>query len=104
MATLNVGEVKKFGDVRFLYLYSYKQANSMISQLTDDDLGTGTGTNLRTHLIRVDLGLTKFFQWQNLLFIQDELSPNDPARRFFVPLQRGAETTYRIQSQFQFNF
>ncbi len=104
MATLNVGEVKKFGDVRFMYIYGVKQANSMISQLTDDDLGTGTGVNLRTHLIRIDLGLTKFFQWQNLLFIQDELSPNDPARRFFVPLQRGAGTTYRIHSQFQFTF
>ena len=104
MGTINVGEVKKFGDLRFLYIYAVKQANSIISQVTDDDLGTGVGVNIRTHNIRVDLGLTKFLQWQNFLFIQDELSPNDPARRFFVPLQRGADTTYRIQSQFQINF
>ncbi len=104
MATLNAGEVKKFGDARFLYIFGYKQANSIISQVTDDDLGTGTGVNLRIHNIRVDLGLTKFLQWQNLLFIQNELTGNDPARHFFVPLQKGAKTTYRIQSQFQFNF
>jgi hypothetical protein len=104
MATLNVGEVKKFGDVRFLYLYGYKQANSMISQVTDDDLGTSVGVNIKSQNFRIDLGLTKFLQWQNLLFIQNEISPNDPARNFYVPLQRGANTQYRVQSQFQFTF
>jgi hypothetical protein len=104
MGTLNVGQVKKFGDVRFLYIFGYKQANALISQVTDDDLGTGTGVNIRTHNIRVDLGLTKFLQWQNLLFIQDELSGNDPRRNFFVPVQKGTNTAYRVQSQFQFTF
>lgn len=104
MGTLNVGEVKKFGDLRFLYIYGYKQANSMIAQVTDDDLGTSTGVNIRSQNFRIDLGLTKFLQWQNLIFIQNEISSNDPARNFYVPLQRGANTQYRVQSQFQFTF
>jgi len=96
--------VKKFGDARLMYGYFIKDANSMISEVTDDDIGTGVGTNIRAHMIRFDLGLAKFLQWQNILFIQDELSPNDPARNFFVPLQRGANTSYRIHSQFVFSF
>lgn len=101
---INIGETKKFGDVLFKYAYYYKQANSMISQLTDDDVGTGTGVNLRTHAIRLDLGLNKWMVWQNRIYIQNELAGNDPARNFFVPLQRGAATQYRYQSQLQFSF
>ncbi len=104
MATVGIGSVKKMGDLRFLYGYFVKDANAMISQVTDDDIGSGVGTNIRTHYIRVDLGLTKFLQWQNLLFIQNEISPNDPARDFYTPLQKGANTLYRIQSQLQFTF
>jgi ubiquinone/menaquinone biosynthesis C-methylase UbiE len=43
MGQFSVGETKKAGDVAFKYGYFYKQANSMISQITDDDVGTGTG-------------------------------------------------------------
>jgi len=104
MATLSVGEVKKFGDLRFLYQYAYKDANSMISQVTDDDLGTGTGVNLRTHGIRVDLGLNKFLEFDNKLFIQDPVRGNDPARKLFVPVPAGVNTSYRIQSEFNVKF
>jgi hypothetical protein len=104
MGTFNVGEVKNARDLRFMYLFAIKDANSMISQVTDDDLGTGTGVNIRGHLVRFDLGLTKFLQWQNLVFIQNERRPNNPALNFFVPLQAGAGTQFRIQSQFQFSF
>ena len=104
-AQVSFGSVKKAGDLRFLYAYHIKEANSMISQLTDDDIGSGVSVNTRTHYIRVDLGLTKFLQWQNLLYIQDEISGNDPARNFFLasPVS-GAKTQYRIHSQFAFTF
>ncbi len=104
MVTGSLGQVKKLGDLRFLYIYSIKDANAMISQVTDDDLGTNSGVNIATHHFRVDLGLTSFLQWQNLFFIQNERSKSDPAALFFVPLQEGAATQYRIQSQLQFNF
>jgi hypothetical protein len=104
MATLNAGEIRKAGDIRFLYTYTEKDANSLISQFTDDQIGTNTGVNIRTHAIRFDVGLTRFLQWQNIFYIQNEISGNDPARHFFVPVQAGAATQYRVQSSLFLNF
>lgn len=104
MATLNAGQIKKAGDVRFLYLYGVKDANSMISQFTDDHLGTNSGVNIRTHSIRMDVGLARFLQWQNAFYIQNEISPNDPARHFYVPVQQGAATQHRFESSIFVNF
>jgi len=99
MATSIAGDVKNPHDVRFMYLFAIKDAKSMISQLTDDALGTGSGVNIATHLIRFDVGLNKFMAWQNLLFIQNELAGDDPARNFFVNVQKGTGTQYWLQSQ-----
>jgi hypothetical protein len=104
MATANWGNVRNFGDVRFLYQYSIKEANSLVSQFTDDDLGTTSTVNLATQGIRFDFGLNRFLQWQNLLFIQNAKSPNNPAQNFFVPVPRGANTTYRYLGQLAFTF
>jgi hypothetical protein len=102
MASVNFGQIRKYGDMRFLYQYSWKQANSMISQFTDDDLGTGSGVNTRVNSVRFDLGITRFLQWQNILFIQDPIAANKPG--FFVPLQKGANTTYRYLGHLAFTF
>ncbi|MGO9274684.1 MAG: putative porin [Terriglobia bacterium] len=101
---LNFGSVTKAGDVRLLYAYAEKEANSMISEVTDDYLGSTSGVNMRTHEIRVDVGLNRYLVWQNLFFIQNEISSNDPKRNFFVPVQVGAATQYRLQTQVQFSF
>jgi len=76
----------------------------MISQFTDDDLGTGSGVNIRVHAIRADVGLTRFLQWQNLLFVQNEISGNNPAHQFFIPLQVGAKAGIRYLGQLSFTF
>ena len=76
----------------------------MIAQFTDDDLGTGATTNIAVHAIRFDLGLTRSLQWQNLWFIQNARRANDPTQQFFVPVQRGANTTYRYLGQLAFTF
>ena len=104
MGILSIGSVKKRGDMRVLYSYSVKSANSMIAQFTDDDLGTATGVNTRVHAFRYDLGLTRFLQWQNLFFFQDEISKSNPAIGFFVPVQRGANTTFRYLGHLAFTF
>ncbi|MEK6325550.1 MAG: hypothetical protein AABN33_28240 [Acidobacteriota bacterium] len=59
LAAVQVGRPTKRGDMSFLYVFSIKGANSIISHLTDDDLGTGTGVNLRTHYFRWELALAK---------------------------------------------
>jgi uncharacterized coiled-coil protein SlyX len=104
IGSVNFGAVKKAGDLRFLYQYAIKDANALISQFTDDDLGTGTGVNIGVHALRFDVGLTHFLQWQNLLFIQHERRANNPAEFFFVPLQRGANPTFRYLGQLAFTF
>jgi len=104
MASANLGAVRGLGDVRFLYQFAIKDANALISQFTDDDLGTGVGVNIAVHALRFDLGLARFLQWQNLLFIQNQRRGSSPAEQFFVPLQRGAHPTFRYQGQLAFSF
>jgi hypothetical protein len=104
MASAGVGSVKKFGDVQLLYSFAVKDANAMISQFTDDDLGTGSGVNVAVHGVRFDVGLTKFLQWQNLFFVQHERDKSNPAEQFFVPLQAGANATFRFLGQLAFRF
>ena len=104
MVSANLGAIRKGGDVRALYQFALKDANSMISQFTDDDLGTGTGVNIAVHALRFDVGLTRFLQWQNLLFVQHQRRANNPAEQFFVPLARGANSTFRYLGQLAFTF
>ncbi len=104
MASANLGAIRKSGDVRALYQFAIKDANSMISQFTDDNLGTGSGVNIAVHALRFDLGLTRFLQWQNLLFIQHQRRASNPAEQFFVPLGRGANATFRYRGQLAFTF
>ncbi|MBI4463206.1 MAG: hypothetical protein HY647_00745, partial [Acidobacteria bacterium] len=104
MVSANLGEVREAGDVRLLYQFAIKDANALISQFADSDLGTGSGVNIAVHALRFDVGLTRFLQWQNLLILQSQRRASNPAEGFFVPLQRGAERTYRYQSQLAFSF
>jgi len=104
MGQITIGEIHKAGDVMFRYGYFYKPANSMISQVTDDDVGTNSTVNLRTNYIRFETGINRFVTWQSAVYIQDELASNEPDRHFFVVLPRGTATQYRIQTQMLFNF
>jgi hypothetical protein len=104
MASVNLGSVRQRGDVRALYQFAIKDANSMISQFTDDDLGTGSGVNIAVHALRFDLGLNRFLQWQNLVFLQHQRRASNPSEQFFVPLGRGANQTVRYLGQLAFTF
>ena len=98
------GQAARVGDVQFQYAYFYKPANAFVSQFTDDDVGTGTGVNIKDHAIRVNFGITRFLAWENRLFIQHGIARNDPAHNFFVPLQQGYSTVFRYQSHLSFTF
>jgi hypothetical protein len=104
LAAVKVGRVRARWDQSFQYLFALKGANSMISQLTDDDLGTLTGVNIRSHFFRFDVGLARSIQLQNLLFIQNELSSPGQFPNFFVPLGSYAPRQYRFQEQILFLF
>lgn len=104
LAALQVGRITKRGDTSFLYVFAIKGANSMISQVTDDDLGTGTGVNIRTSHFRFEYGISKKVTLQSLFFIQNSLRRSGQFPNFFVPLGDFAPTTYRLQQQIVFAF
>ena len=104
LASFQVGKVAHRGDMAFLYIFSTKGANALISQVTDDDLGTNSGVNLRTHHLRFDYGLAKKVTLQSLLFIQSELRNSGDFPNFFVPLNAFTPRQYRVQEQIVFNF
>jgi uncharacterized coiled-coil protein SlyX len=104
LAALQVGRITKRGDTSFLYVFAIKGANSLISQVTDDDLGTGTGVNIRTSHFRFEYGISKKVTFQSLLFIQNSLRRSGQYPNFFVPLGDFAPRTYRVQQQLVFAF
>ena len=100
----NFGQAARLGDIQVQYQYFRKPANAFVSQFTDDDIGTGTGVNLKGHEIRLNFGLTRFLAWENRLYIQNGIAVSNPAINFFVPLQQGYNTQFRLHSQFVFTF
>lgn len=104
LAALQIGKVAGRGDMAFIYVFSTKGANSLISQVTDDDLGTGSGVNIRTSHFRFDYGLGKKVTLQSLLYIQRELRNSGDFPNFFVPLNAFTPRQYRLQEQIVFSF
>jgi hypothetical protein len=104
LTSLSVGRTTQKGDIRGLYMFAIKDANSLISQLTDDDLGTAVGVNIATHHMRFDYTIRPNVFFQNLLFLQTERRSSNPAASFFVPLGRGTPRTWRYLGQLAFSF
>jgi hypothetical protein len=104
LAAVQLGRITRKGDTSFLYVFSIKGANSIISQVTDDDLGTGSGVNIRTNHFRFEYGLAKKVTLQSLFFFQSALRNSGQFPHFFVPLGGFAPRTYRLQQQIVFSF
>jgi putative porin len=104
LAALQIGRPVKRGDMGFMYVFAIKGANSMISQVTDDDLGTNTGVNIRTNHFRFEYGISRKVIFQSLFFFQQSLRRSGQFPNFFVPIGDFAPTTYRVQQQLVFNF
>ena len=103
-SSIAVGQVGKKGDLRGMYMFAIKDANSLLSQFTDDDLGTGVGVNIASHHIRLDYTIRPGINFQHLLFLQTERRSSNPAASFFVPLGRGTPRTWRYLGQIDFAF
>jgi hypothetical protein len=104
LAALQVGRITKRGDTSFLYVFAIKGANALISQVTDDDLGTNTGVNIRTNHFRFEYGISRRVTFQSLFFFQNSLRRSGQFPNFFVPVGDFAPTTYRVQQQIVFAF
>lgn len=104
LAAVQLGKITKRGDTSYLYIFTIKGANSLISQLTDDDIGTISGVNIRTHALRFEYGVAKKVTLQSLVFFQRELRNSGDFPNFFVPLNGFTPSQYRFQEQMVFNF
>ena len=91
-----IGQAAKLGDVQFQYAYFYKPANAFVSQFTDDDVGTGTGVNIKDHTIRVNFGITRWLAWENRLFIQHGIWENQPGNKILKTPQGGQKTNQPV--------
>jgi hypothetical protein len=103
LAAIQVGRITRKGDMAFLYIFTTKGANALISQFTDDDIGFG-GVNIRSHGFRFELGLARKVTFQSILFIQNQLRSSGQYPNFFVPLNAFTPRQYRLQQQLVFNF
>lgn len=87
-------------DWRFSYTYARKQPDAFLAPFSDSDLGTISGTNIRTHLLEVDYKLSARLAYQNLFYFIEPfttlsgLAVNTPAQK----------RTFRLQSQMLFTF
>ncbi len=104
LTALQFGRITKKGDAAFLYVFTIKGANSLISQVTDDDLGTNSGVNIRTSHFRFEYGIARKVTLQSLFFIQDSIRSSGQYPNFFVPLGAFTPRTYRVQQQLVFSF
>jgi Putative porin len=104
LTTFSVGRTTEAGDMRSLYSFTIKEANSLISQLTDDEMGTGQGVNIATHHFRFDYTIHPNVLFSNYLWIQTERNSSNPAASFFVPLGRETPRTWRFATQLGFSF
>ena len=104
LAALQIGRITKRGDTSFLYVFSIKGANSLISQVTDDDLGTNSGVNIRTSHFRFEYGIARKVTFQSLFYFQNSLRRSGQYPNFFVPVGDFAPTSYRLQQQLVFSF
>ena len=104
LTSLQVGRSEKRGDMSFRYVFVIKGANALISQFTDDDIGTNTGVNIRTHHVRFDYRISDRVTFENLIYIQNSLRRSGQYPNFFVPLGDFTPTTLRWQPQLVFQF
>ena len=104
MGSISLGALKGPGSGRFVYSYAIKDANSIIGQFTDEEMGNGNGANAAVHHLRFDLGLTRSLSWQHLFFLEHARRSSNPSQQFHVLIPRGAATTFRYLSQLVLTF
>lgn len=82
---------------RFAYTFYRKEANSLIGQLTENDIAVGSSVNMAAHFIRFEYGFVRNVVFASDVSITSFLSPSDASRKFFVPLGPGVPTQLRYQ-------
>jgi hypothetical protein len=103
-AIATLGRSQEAGDLRFLYGYYVKEANSLIGELTENDIAIGGNVNMRANMLRVEYTLGRGVVFANNLIWTRWLKDSNPQANFFVPLGRLTPMQFRYQGMLVFRF
>lgn len=103
-AIVTAGRAQESGDVRVSGAFYQKQANSLISQLTEYDIAIGSNVNMNAYLGRFEYTLPGGIVFINNFIWTKWLRNSDPAANFFVPLGSAVPRQFRYQGILFFRF
>jgi hypothetical protein len=100
----SAGRSRERGDIRIQYAFFRKQANSLIGELTENDIGIGGDVNMQANAGRIEYTLHR-----NVIFAQNFittkwLKDSNPGARFFVPFGHSVPLQFRYQGMLIFRF
>jgi len=103
-AIVTAGRSKETGDVRMIYGFYRKEANSLIGELTENDIAIGGNVNMHAHVLRAEYTITRGVVFANNLIWTKWLKDSNPGANFFVPLGRLTPLQLRYQGMLIFRF
>jgi hypothetical protein len=100
----NVGRSREAGDVRVQYAFYRKQANSLIGEVTENDIGIGGDVNMQANAVRIEYTLHRGIVFANNFITTKWLKDSNPQAHFFVPLGASVPLQFRYQGMLIFRF
>lgn len=95
-----LGRLEQPRDWRLSYTYTRKQPDVFLAPFSDSDLGTISGTNIRTHQMEIDYKISGHLTYQNLFYVIKPFATLSGLAVNTPPQKR----TFRFQSQMLFSF
>lgn len=84
---VSAGRSVERGDIRVLFGYYLKQANSLLSELTENDIAIGSSVNMSAHLIRTEFTLSRDIIFANNLIFTSFLRDSNPSTHFYPEIR-----------------
>jgi len=96
MASVSLGDASP-RRARVAYAFFRKEANSLLGQLTENDIAVSSSVNMAGHFARVEFGLARNIVAAANVSLNTFLADSDPERHFYVPFGRGTPRQRRVQ-------
>lgn len=103
-AIATAGRNREPGDLRFLYAFYRKQANSLIGELTENDIAIGGNVNMDANLLRMEYTMARSVVFVNNFIFTRWLTDSNPQAGYFVPFGRSVPLQFRYQGMLIFRF
>jgi hypothetical protein len=100
----SAGRSRERGDVRVQYGFYRKQANSLIGEVTENDIGIGGDVNMQANAVRIEYTLHRGILFANNFITTKWLKDSNPQAHFFVPLGASVPLQFRYQGMLIFRF